>query len=117
MNKYTDLELKQINDLCLVIKDKHQEKFKINDIDDITDKMVHSLHYDNRVNSIYGKKSVTIGALKQIFIHGNVNNKVNHTNETIIDNYEKDIDHKLNRMEYNKKKEEQKKCCRSCIIC
>ena len=118
MNKYTDLELKQINDLCLVIKDKHQGKFKINDIDHITDKMIHSLHYDDRVNNIYGKKDVTIGALKHIFVHNDLdinNNKTSSSNDIIINNYEKNIDIKLNQLKI--KKREENKCCKSCSIC
>ena len=118
MKKYTDLEQKQIDELCSILKDKkNTEKLKIHDIDNITDKMIYHLHYDERVNGVYGKKDITIGALKHIFINNNSDDKLNYSHEKIIDNYEKNIDMKLNQIEFNKIKEEQKKCCRGCIIC
>ena len=118
MTYYTDLEQQHINDLCDITKEKHQGKCNIKDIDHIINTMTYSLHYDNRVNNVYGKKHITIGALKKLLVHNtnNNNNKIAHEHNMIIDKHESVIDRKLNSIQYNKNRENNK-CCRSCIIC
>ena len=111
MTHYTDLEQQHINDLCYITKEKHQGKCSIKNIDHIINTMTDSLHHDDRVNNIYGKKYITIGALKKLFVHENDKN-----HNMIIDNHTSVIDMKLNKIEYNKRKEKNK-CCKSCIIC
>ena len=115
MTHYTDLEKEQINELYNVTKEKHKGKYNIKDLDHITNTMIDDLHYDSRVNGIYGKKHITIGTLKKIFVHG-LDDKIHHEHNMIIDNYENNIDKKLNIIEY-KKNRENNNCCRSCIIC
>jgi hypothetical protein len=103
----TDLEEKEIQDLCAIIKEKHHE-IKIKNIDIIIDDMVYSLHYDKRINNIYGKKTVTIGALKNIFVH--------HNNDyiKIINDHCDTIDNKIVITNYKMLNKNKKKCC---IIC
>lgn len=108
---YTDLEQQHINDLCHITKEKHQEKCNIKNIDSIINTMTYSLHHDKRVNNVYGKKYITIGALKKLLVHDNDSN-----HNMMIDTYEENIDKKLNKIEYAKKRENNK-CCKSCIIC
>jgi hypothetical protein len=119
MTYYTDLEQQHINDLCDITKEKHQGKCNIKDIDHIINTMTYSLHHDDRVNNVYGKKHITIGALKKLFVNNidkNNNNKIAHEHNMIIDNHESVIDKKLNSIQY-KKNRENNKCCKSCIIC
>jgi hypothetical protein len=118
MTHYTDLEQQQINDLCDLTKEKYQGKCNIKDIDNIINTMTHSLHHNDRVNNVYGKKHITIGALKKIFVHNtnDNNNKIAHDHNMIIDNHMSTIDRKLNNIQYNKNRENNK-CCKSCIIC
>jgi hypothetical protein len=114
MTYYTDLEQQHINDLCDITKEKHPDKCNIKDIDHIINTMTHSLYHDDRVNNVYGKKHITIGALKKLLVHNN--NKIAHDHNMIIHKHESVIDSKLNSIQYNKNRENNK-CCRSCIIC
>ena len=103
MSKYTNLEKKQINDLYQITINKFN-KPRIKDVDNITNHMVHSLYYDNRVNNIYNKKHIMIGTLKKIF-----NNNKNYKPESVI------IDIKLYNI--SKTKIENKRKSWDCIIC
>lgn len=103
MPKYTDLEKKQINDLYNVAIDRFN-KPRVKDVDNITNHMIHSLYYDNRVNNIYNKKHIMTGTLKKIFNHPKI-----YKSQLSV------IDMKLYNMS-RKKLEDKRKSC-SCIIC
>ena len=102
MSNYTKLEIKQIDCLYHITKEKFN-KPHIKDVDTITNHMINSLQHNNKVNNINNKKYIMIGTLNKIFIRANDKQK--------LFSYYPIIDIKLNKT--NKK--ERKSC--NCIIC
>jgi hypothetical protein len=111
MNHYTNYETELINKLYCITQEKHL-KNTIKNIDHISSSMVDSLYNDDRINNIYNKKIVAIGTLKKMFVNSNdlEHNIIAHNNDIIIKNYEKNIDKKLNTMEYDKNKKKRDSC-------
>ena len=100
---YTNLEHFQIDELCLVTNETYKKKYNIKDIDNITTNMVYNIHNNDRVNNIYSKKHIILASLKKIFINP-TKEKVAHDYNNIIDDHEKMIDKKLNKINIKKKR-------------
>lgn len=111
MNNYTNYETELIDKLYHITKEKHL-KNNIKNIDHISSNMIDSLYNDDRINNVYNKKTVAIGTLKKMFVNSNdlEHNLIAHNHNVIINNYEKNIDIKLNSMEYNKNKKKRNSC-------
>ena len=66
MSGYTELQKQEIQHLSERIKEIHQPR--ISQIEPITNDMVHLVHYDDELKSIYNKKTVIIASLKELLI-------------------------------------------------
>lgn len=70
----TLLEKQQFNNLYNIVRHKFSNPTS-KDIEDMIEFMCHSLFYDDRVNDIYSKSSISREILKKIFIYDHVNTK------------------------------------------
>lgn len=100
---YTELEKSEINKLSSRIKEVH--KPQIENIKPITDSMVHLLHNDNQLSSVYNKKRILVESLRTLVKKYEIDEK-----------HDKYIDKRL--FEEDVKKGKKKKCCKdTCMIC
>jgi len=65
-SSYTELQKQEIQHLSERIKEIHQPR--ISQIEPITNDMVHLVHYDDELKSIYNKKTVIVASLKELLI-------------------------------------------------
>jgi hypothetical protein len=92
MSEYTDLEKREINELIARIKYSHTTHIK--NIDPVTEDMVHLLHHDEHLSSIYGKKRILMASLRKLYIRKQVND-THKDNHEEIDKREAYIDRRL----------------------
>lgn len=101
MSKLTDLENKQIDNLCHATKSKIKS-VKIKNIIDTINVMVNEAYHNKEVNNIYNKKHIIIESLKEM--HRSDDNTMNYHNHKIIDTYDNIINQKINNEEFKKNK-------------
>ena len=65
-SSYTELQKQEIHELSERIKEIHEPR--LSQIEPITNDMVHLVHYDDELKSIYNKKTVIIASLKELLI-------------------------------------------------
>ena len=112
-SSYTELQKDEIHELSERIKEIHRPR--LSRIEPITNNMVHLLHHDDELKSVYNKKTVILGSLKELFI------KETHTEEQklirIKQIQEKEIyiDRKLHEEEELKRKKPSR-CSKSLSI-
>jgi len=110
-SSYTELQKNEIHELSERIKEIHRPR--LSRIEPITNDMVHLLHHDDELKSVYNKKTVILGSLKFL--------KETHTEEQKIIRMkqirEKEIyiDIKLHEEEELKKKKPSR-CSKSLSI-
>lgn len=111
MSGYTELEKREINDLTHRIKEVHSPHIK--NIDPITNDMIHLLHHDKELSSVYNKKTVLKASLHKIYIHEHQSEKHKHDNIAEIEKRDRYIDKRL--FEEDCAKEERiSRCRKSC---
>ena len=116
-SSYTELQKDEIHELSERIKEIHRPR--LSRIEPITNDMVHLVHHDDELKSVYNKKTVILGSLKELFI------KETHTEVQIqerkkqIQEQEKFIVKRLYEEDINKKKRPSR-CSKSlssiCIV-
>lgn len=111
MKDCTDLEKKQIQTLCHIMKEKHH-KPSIRDIHKIVNDMFHSLHHDTRVNNMCNKEKILELTLRTMFVH---NPDHNH-HENIIECYHPIIREKFNREQEIEYMNKRRNSCRCTIL-
>ena len=89
-NLYTDLETRQIKELFHITRQKHNN-ININNIDDISNDMVHDVYYHEKARIIYDKKKITLGALHHLYAT-TYSPKLNSQHSARIKEYEPEID-------------------------
>ena len=92
MSKHTNLEYKQINDLCHATKSKIKN-VKIKNIIDTINVMVNEAYHNKEVNNIYNKKHIIIESLKEM-----------HRSDDNTMTYDNIINQKINSEEFKKNK-------------
>ena len=91
---YTDLESRHIDELLHIIKRKHSTP-RISNIYPIYKDMVHDLQRTNHVSTTHHKKTVAVGALKQMF--ASKDETIRAKNEQIIEHHTQTITHLLHQ--------------------
>ncbi len=107
----TDLEKLQFKNVYHIVHHKFPNP-NIKDIQDIIEFMCYSLFYDERINDIYSKSTISREILKKMFIYEHINTKT-------LDEYKKAVydsdEFLLATIEkYRIQKNKKKPCCFLC---
>jgi hypothetical protein len=105
---HTDLETRQINDLCNITKTKLGKNINIKDINNTINVMIDMTYNDKNLNNIYNKKYIIIESLKEM--HKSTDAQQHNHTHKIIDMYNSIIDKKMNYEQYKNKKRNSCKC-------
>ena len=105
----TDLETRQIHDLCHATKTKIKTP-KIKNIDHTINIMINEAYHNEHVNNIYNKKYIIMESLKEL--HKSEDHNKDYHRRQIIDMYDPVINGKINIEEFKKNK--KRKSC-SCL--
>jgi hypothetical protein len=77
--KYTDLEWREIKELSDKIKERND--IHVKNVKPITDDMIHLLHHDDSLKSVYNKKTILVASIQRL-----VNKyEMNDSDETYVD--------------------------------
>jgi hypothetical protein len=91
--EYTDLEKREISELTHRIKHSHDTHIK--NIDPVTTDMIHLLHHDEHLKSIYGKKRILTASLREMYVNKQKSEKQKKEHEEEIEKREHYIDKRL----------------------
>jgi hypothetical protein len=101
---YTDLELREIRELSDKIKERND--IHVKNIKPITDDMIHLLHHDESLKSVYNKKTILVASIQTLVNKYEMN-----------DSDEKYLDKRLFEAESRRRKSRCEACAYSkCII-
>jgi hypothetical protein len=101
-SSYTELQKQEIQELSERITERHD--LRLSNVEQIANDMVHLVHHDDELKSVYNKKTVILGSLYELFI------KETHTEVQIqerkkqIQEQEMFITRRLYEEDVNKKK-------------
>jgi hemerythrin superfamily protein len=101
-SSYTELQKQEIQHLSERIKEIHEPR--LSHIEPITNDMVHLVHYDDELKSIYNKKTVIVASLKELFIKETHTEAQNRERMAQIQEYEKYIAKRLYEEDLKKQK-------------
>ena len=101
-SSYTELQKQEIQHLSERIKEIHEPR--LSQIEPITNDMVHLVHYDDELKSIYNKKTVIIASLKELLIKETHTEAQNRERMAQIQEYEKYIAKRLYEEDLKKQK-------------
>lgn len=111
--EYTDLEKREIHDLTHRIKHSHDTHIK--NIDPVTTDMIHLLHHDEHLKSIYGKKRILTASLREMYVNKYKSEKQRKEHEEEIEKREHYIDKRL--YEEDMAKYPRPSVCRKSWVC
>lgn len=101
-SSYTELQKQEIQHLSERIKEIHEPR--LSQIEPITNDMVHLVHYDDELKSIYNKKTVIVASLKELFIKETHTETQNRERMAQIQEYETYIAKRLYEEDLKKQK-------------
>lgn len=101
-SSYTELQKDEIHELSERIKEIHRPR--LSRIEPITNDMVHLVHHDDELKSVYNKKTVILGSLKELFIKETYTEAQIHERMAQIQEHEKYIVKQLYEEDLKKQK-------------